>query len=104
DSLDVAAEALRRAQDWAEGEGHDGVRLVFLTEGAVSVAEGEDANPVAAAVWGLVRTAQSEHPDRFVLLDVDESEASRTALEAVFAAGSEEPQLALRAGRTFAPR
>ncbi|WP_148710041.1 hypothetical protein [Micromonospora sp. M71_S20] len=26
----------------------------------------------AAAVWGLVRSAQSEHPNRFILLDLDD--------------------------------
>jgi len=104
DPLDVVAEVLRQAQDWVADESHDGVRLAFLTEGAVGVAEGEEANPVAAAVWGLVRTAQSEHPGRFALVDLDQSEASRTALDAALAAGEEEPQLALRAGRALVPR
>ncbi|HWA53586.1 MAG TPA: SDR family NAD(P)-dependent oxidoreductase, partial [Solirubrobacterales bacterium] len=104
DPLDVAAEALQRAQDWIAKEGEEEARLVFLTEGAVAAAADEDANPVAAAVWGLIRTAQSEHPGRFSLLDADRSEASRAALEAAIAAGGEEPQLALRAGRALAPR
>jgi acyl transferase domain-containing protein/short-subunit dehydrogenase/acyl carrier protein len=104
DPLEVAAEALRRAQDWLADESRDSARLAFVTEGAVSTAEGEDANPVAAALWGLVRTAQSEHPGRFALLDVDPSEASRAARDAALAAGGEEPQLALRAGRALAPK
>ncbi|HWA55475.1 MAG TPA: beta-ketoacyl reductase, partial [Solirubrobacterales bacterium] len=105
DPLDVAADALQRAQDWIAAEDRDDeARLVFLTEGAAATTADEDANPVAAAVWGLVRTAQSEHPGRFSLLDVDRSEASRAALEAAIAAGAREPQLALRAGRALAPR
>ncbi len=40
--------------------------LLFRTSGATS---GADLG--AAAVWGLVRTAQSEHPGRFALIDVD---------------------------------
>ncbi|SES16961.1 pimaricinolide synthase PimS1 [Lentzea xinjiangensis] len=43
-------------------------RLVFVTRGAVS---GDDV--AAAAVWGLVRSAQVEHPGRFLLLDVESS-------------------------------
>ena len=34
-------------------------------------------DPVAAATWGLICSAQSEHPGRFSLIDTDASEASR---------------------------
>ncbi|WP_330276707.1 SDR family NAD(P)-dependent oxidoreductase [Lentzea sp. NBC_00516] len=43
-------------------------RLVFVTRGALS---GDDL--AGAAVWGLVRSAQVEHPGRFLLLDVEDS-------------------------------
>ena len=101
---DVLGEALRRVQEWLADESVAGSRLTFLTEGAVSCAEGEDANPVAAALWGLVRTAQAEHPGRFALLDLDRDEASRGRIDAALAAGAEEPQLALRRGAALAPR
>jgi acyl transferase domain-containing protein/acyl carrier protein len=97
-------DALRRAREWLADESHAGARLAFLTEGAVSTAAGEDANPVGAAIWGLLRTAQAEHPGRFALLDVDGSEASRGCIEAALAAGSEEPQLAIREGAALVPR
>ncbi len=77
-------------------------RLVFLTEGAVSVAEGEDPDLVSSALCGLLRSAQSEHPGRFGLIDTDGSEASAKALEQ--ALGATEPQLALREGVALAPR
>ncbi len=76
--------------------------LAFLTEGAVAVAAGESPDPAAAAVWGLVRSAQAEHPDRFLLVDTDGSEASGRALGAALRLG--EPQLALRDGVARAPR
>jgi hypothetical protein len=66
--------------------------------------QGESPDPAAAAIWGLVRSAQSEHPGRFALIDSDGSEASEAALPAALALGSEEPQLALREGRALAPR
>ena len=50
----------------------------------------------------LVRSAQSEHPGRFVLLDVDRAPASWEALAAVVGCG--EPQVAVRGGALFAPR
>jgi acyl transferase domain-containing protein/acyl carrier protein len=78
--------------------------LAILTQGAASVREGEPADPAAAAVWGLVRSAQSEHPGRFPLIDSDGSEASIAALPAALALGGEEPQLALREGVALAPR
>ena len=35
-----------------------------------------DVGPGAAAVWGLVRSAQAEHPGRFALVDLDGDERS----------------------------
>ena len=78
-------------------------RLAFLTTGAMALEAGESVDPAAAAVWGLVRSAQSEQPGRFLLLDTDGSEASREALAAALAI-VEEPQLALREGALLAPR
>ena len=54
-----------------------------------------------AALWGLVRSAQSEHPGRFVLVDTDD-ELPDGVVAAAVATG--EPQLAVRGGRLYAPR
>jgi NADPH:quinone reductase-like Zn-dependent oxidoreductase/acyl carrier protein len=77
-------------------------RLAVVTTGALGVAPGESPDLVQAALWGLVRSAQSEHPGRFVLVDDDGSDASREVLGAALATG--EPQLALRDGAILAPR
>ena len=82
----------------------EGSRLALITEGAVAAAEGQAPDPAAAAIWGLVRSAQSEHPGRFALIDTDASEASKQALGAALALGASEPQLALREGGALAPR
>ncbi|WP_455771017.1 SDR family NAD(P)-dependent oxidoreductase, partial [Streptomyces erythrochromogenes] len=71
--------------------------LVFVTRGAVS---GEDL--AAAAVWGLLRSAQSEHPDRFVLVDVTGQEPGDEVLKSLAALG--EPQLLVRDGHVLAAR
>ncbi len=78
-------------------------RIAFLTEGAVAVGAGESPDPAAASVWGLVRSAQAEHPGRFLLIDTDGSEVSKAALAAALAIESE-PQLALREGAALAAR
>ncbi|MET8698088.1 type I polyketide synthase [Kitasatospora sp. NPDC004723] len=102
---------LALVREWLERAGSDSARLVVLTQGAVAPdVPGDGApgrpDPAQAAVWGLVRSAQSEHPGRFVLVDLDDDEQSARALPALLAATAtaDEPQLAVRAGRTFVPR
>ena len=91
---DVACRVLRLMQDWLADEGRTGARLVFVTDGAVAVGDRTDVPDVAAAAaWGLVRSAQIEHPDRFVL--VDSPEPPETVASVV---ASGEPQYAVRDG------
>ncbi|HET7591052.1 MAG TPA: SDR family NAD(P)-dependent oxidoreductase, partial [Solirubrobacterales bacterium] len=98
----AAAEALAAAQGHLAGE-EGGARLVFVTSGAIAAAPGDPvANLGQAAAWGLLRSAQAEHPGRFGLIDLDGSEASEELLEVALA--SVEPQLALREGRALAAR
>ncbi|MGK3945481.1 hypothetical protein ABK046_44960, partial [Streptomyces caeruleatus] len=59
-------------------------------------------DPAQAAVHGLVRTAQNEHPDRIVLVDTDTAPVSRGLLDAALSTG--EPQLALVSGHITVPR
>ncbi len=100
----AAAETLALLQAWIAAEGLGETRLCLLTNGAVAAAEGEAPDLATAPLWGLFRSAQSEHPDRFALIDTDDSEPSRKALAAALAAGPAEPQIALREGRTLVPR
>ena len=89
-------DALAWVQDWLV-EPRDDV-LAFVTHGAVATVAGEDVTDLAgSAVWGLIRSAQTEHPGRFALVDGD-ADASVAAL---IAAGEE--QLALRDGAPLVP-
>ncbi|MCP3804692.1 SDR family NAD(P)-dependent oxidoreductase [Allokutzneria sp. A3M-2-11 16] len=81
-------EVLGVVQEWLAGS--DESPLVVRTEGVA-------ADPDVAAVWGLVRSAQSEHPGRFVLVD-----GPASAVGAAVATG--EPQIVVRDGELFAPR
>ncbi|WP_406692005.1 SDR family NAD(P)-dependent oxidoreductase [Saccharopolyspora sp. ID03-671] len=88
---DLAAHALGLLQRWLAEDRFAESRLVFVTRGDVS----------ASAVRGLVRSAQSEHPGRFALVDVGEP-VDETALRR--ALSSDEPQLRIRDGQVLAPR
>ncbi|MFI7221479.1 type I polyketide synthase, partial [Micromonospora maritima] len=99
----VTHETLALAQDWLTREPFAGTPLVVVTRGAVAVDPTDrPADLPAAAAWGLIRSAQSENPGRFVLLDLDDDPRSTVALPA--ALGTGEPQLALRAGQLRMPR
>ena len=75
--------------------------LVVSTRGAVGLA-GEDVTDLAgAAVWGLVRSAQTEHPGRIVLVDSD-APLDDSAIATVLAVG--EPQVLLRGGKVYHAR
>ncbi|WP_410586252.1 type I polyketide synthase [Amycolatopsis sp. lyj-23] len=97
----LTAAVLADLQNWLS-DGATG-RLAFVTRGAAGP---EPADLAGAAVWGLVRAAQAEHPGRFVLLDLDpdlEADAASAAMiPAALATG--EPQLAIRGGGLLAAR
>ncbi|MFI5973393.1 SDR family NAD(P)-dependent oxidoreductase [Streptomyces sp. NPDC051452] len=93
---------LTALQDWLADERTRETRLLILTRGAVAVGEEDVTDLAGAAVWGLVRAAQGEHPDRFVLVDGDGDGDPAAAVAAAMASG--EPQLALREGGVRVPR
>ncbi|MGW7050068.1 polyketide synthase dehydratase domain-containing protein, partial [Streptomyces avermitilis] len=126
---EVVGGVLGVVQGWLARERFAGSRLVVVTRGAVVAGpeegpgDGADGpvDVVGAAVWGLVRSAQAEHPDRFVLLDLDtdlntdfgtslgsDTDAGMGSgvdggrVAAVVACG--EPQLAVRGERVLAAR
>jgi hypothetical protein len=85
--------ALELVQNWlAAAES----RLVLVTRGAT-----DGVNLEAAPVWGLVRSAQIEHPDRFALVDLD-GELPVEQVLAALAAGQD--QLVVRDNTVLAPR
>ncbi|MFC7987622.1 SDR family NAD(P)-dependent oxidoreductase, partial [Streptomyces sp. NPDC057336] len=97
DSVHAAAvRALELARAWLAEERFAASRLVFVTSGAV---QGSDL--VGASVWGLVRSAVSEHPGRFGLLDVG---GGADAESVVAALASGEPEAVVVGGGVRVPR
>ncbi|WP_455755407.1 SDR family NAD(P)-dependent oxidoreductase [Streptomyces werraensis] len=107
--LALASGVLAMVQTWLSVPGAEESRLVVATRGAVPAGDdGAVTDPAGAAVWGLVRAAQSENPDRVVLLDTDpDAEGGvEPVLDSVLAAvlASGEPQVAVRGGVLSVPR
>ncbi|GAB3690813.1 type I polyketide synthase [Saccharopolyspora tripterygii] len=89
--------ALSVLQDWLAAERFTDSRLMFVTRGAVS-----GADPAAAAVRGLVRSAQTEHPGRFGLIDLGTEPVGHDLLAR--AVTCDEPELAIDGGALLAAR
>ena len=81
--------------------------VMWLTRGAVATGPDEGASGLSRApLWGLVRSARAEHPDRRLqLVDVDVDAAlADVALLSKLTSTISEPELALRHGSVLAPR
>jgi acyl transferase domain-containing protein/acyl carrier protein len=96
---EVTTAVLGALQSWL-AEPRAESRLVVHTRRAVG-AGGVDVDPVQAAVWGLVRAAQAEHPGRFVLVDTDGGASDRMVGSAV---ATGEPEAAVRDREVLVPR
>ncbi|MGW1290240.1 type I polyketide synthase, partial [Streptomyces sp. NPDC002586] len=66
---------LAAVQEWLADERTAAARLLVFTQGAVAVGEEDVTDLPGAAVWGLIRAAQGEHPGRFVLVDSRDGES-----------------------------
>ncbi|MEU8213061.1 type I polyketide synthase, partial [Micromonospora sp. NPDC049044] len=97
--LSLLAEVLGEVQWWVADDIDPARQLLVVTSGAVAAIPGEPVRPAMAAVWGLVRSAQAEHPGRLVLVDVPDGAPVDLA-----AAVGPEPQLAWRDGGWLMPR
>ena len=87
DAREGAHAALALVREWLALEAE--IPLIVVTA---------DDDPATAAACGLIRSAQAEHPGRFILLEAAEAPPWAAVLAA------DEPQLAWRDGRLLAPR
>ncbi|AOR29809.1 hypothetical protein BFF78_00745 [Streptomyces fodineus] len=96
----TARQVLGLVQEWLRDERQ--TPRAIVTRQAVAVTADEIPDLSCAPVWGLVRSVQAEHPDRFILVDTDDHEASERALTTLDLSG--EPQVAIRRGVVYVPR
>ncbi|MGW3432547.1 type I polyketide synthase [Streptomyces melanosporofaciens] len=94
-------EVLETVQSWLADDRFAGTPLVVLTQGAVDTGDGV-RDLAGAAAWGLVRSAQAEHPGRLVLVDTDDVERAVALLAGVVA--TREEQVVVRSGEVRLPR
>ncbi|MGV9457400.1 type I polyketide synthase, partial [Streptomyces sp. NPDC003635] len=98
----VTAAVLSMVQEWLADERFAEARLVVVTRGAVGTGGEGPTDLAASAVWGLLRSAETENPGRFGLVDLDEGTVG--LVPALTALGTGEWQVAVRDGEVLAPR
>ncbi|MFI0240648.1 type I polyketide synthase [Streptomyces sp. NPDC016845] len=88
---------------WLADERFADARLAFVTRSAITAGGNTQPDVAGAALWGLVRSGQAEHPGRFQLVDLagDVEDGDDPALLAAVACGH--PQSAVRGGRVLRP-
>ncbi|MEV6118886.1 type I polyketide synthase, partial [Streptomyces sp. NPDC052109] len=97
DPVAAAGRALGVVRTWLAEDRFALTRLALRTRNART-------DPAAAAVWGLLRSVQQEHPDRFLLADAegtDGTDGTRIPAAAWNVPGG---QLVLRDGAVLVPR
>ncbi|MFF8568523.1 SDR family NAD(P)-dependent oxidoreductase [Streptomyces albidoflavus] len=113
---DLAGRLLGAVQQWLADDRTTGTHLAVVTAHAVSAPDlpEADGSPdlAGAALWGLIRSAQSENPGRFTLVDLGEATAvpdggpgpAVPAALLTAAVTADEPQIAVRGKTAWAPR
>ncbi|MBP2472363.1 polyketide synthase 12 [Crossiella equi] len=96
----LTEQALSTVQSWLADSRFARTTLAFVTTGAFPAGQRGAPDPAAAAAAGLVRTAQSEHPGRFLLVDLDPDHPELP----VAALRTGEPVVAVRGDALLVPR
>ncbi|MCA1217796.1 type I polyketide synthase [Streptomyces sp. 8L] len=102
----VTGEVLDVVKDWLANDQFAASRFVLVSVGAQALHGGETPDLTQAPVWGLLRSAQTENPGRLVLIDIDDTKASKDILPSTVTAAIEadEPQVAIRDGAVTVAR
>ncbi len=105
---DVTERALTVLKTWLASERLPDAKLVLVTRRAVGIGEIDPPDLAQAAVPGLLRSAETENPDRVALLDLDAGEPAPAAVAAAAerrrARGRHPARRALRAAADPCPR
>ncbi|WP_409462968.1 SDR family NAD(P)-dependent oxidoreductase [Amycolatopsis sp. GA6-003] len=100
---EAAHQLLELVQAWVSEPALAASRLVVVASHAIATRPEEDvADLVHAALWGVVRSAELEYPDRFAAVDVDGGELPLATVLGAIRAG--EPGVAVRDGAVLVHR
>jgi pimaricinolide synthase PimS1 len=102
DASEAMLEALDIARAHLAAESLRTTTMVLTTTRGAAPTSDEVPDAPQAAVWGLMRAVQAEHPGRFALADLDGSEEARRILPKALTA--DEPELAIRSDAVLCPR
>ncbi|WP_344205611.1 SDR family NAD(P)-dependent oxidoreductase, partial [Actinomadura livida] len=97
---------LRLVQQYLTDDRFTQSHLVLLTTRSTTAGGLETVDLAQSTLWGLVRSVQTEHPDRITIIDLDGRAAGFQVLGSAIGAALEhrEPQLAIRGTTVHAPR
>ncbi|MEG8281373.1 SDR family NAD(P)-dependent oxidoreductase, partial [Streptomyces sp. AHA2] len=104
-ALAAVTGTLRTARSLLADQRLASTELVWVTRDSVAASPADPLDGWAGApVWGLVRAARAEHPERTVrLVDLDAQDLHADVLARALAA-ADEPETAVRAGEVLASR
>ncbi|MET9558698.1 acyltransferase domain-containing protein, partial [Streptomyces sp. NPDC006645] len=98
---------LTHVQNWLTNPDHTDEHLVILTHHATPTTDNNNdtVNLTTAPIWGLIRTTQTEHPNRITLIDTDDHPTSQHNLTTTIttALTHNHPQITLRNGTPHTP-
>ncbi|WP_327045952.1 type I polyketide synthase [Microbispora sp. NBC_01189] len=104
----VAEHTLATLQTYLADDRLSSSRLLVITHNAVATNSHEPIDLATAPVWGLIRSAQTEHPGRIHLIDHhhdrDQDTAALLPQAVATARHHDEPHTALRHGTLLTPR
>ncbi|MGV0809598.1 SDR family NAD(P)-dependent oxidoreductase [Mycolicibacterium setense] len=92
-------QTLRMVQQWLASDPLANTRLAIVTRNGIAI-DDEPTNLAHSCVWGLVRSAQSEHPGRLVLIDID----SHSTPDWASLVATDQPQIVVRHNRAHTPQ
>ncbi|MCL2893053.1 type I polyketide synthase [Brenneria tiliae] len=88
-------------QEWLDNENLSHTILVAVTRRAMTIGSNEKPHLTHGPAWGLLHSAQNEHPGRIVLIDTDHPLDNLAPVTTALT--SERPQLAVRDGQLYLP-
>ncbi|MGW2113339.1 type I polyketide synthase, partial [Streptomyces sp. NPDC001948] len=91
---------LTRLQTWLDEDHPDTTHLIVLTHGATTANNTPITDLTAATTWGLIRSAQAEHPDRITLIDTPTNTPTPDHHTLTTLTTLNEPQIALTTNNT----